>query len=230
MTLPERYSKPWREPFDAPIRERMHPGCAVLDIGSGRHPAVPLADRPPDVRYVGLDLSAEELDAAGEGAYTETVVADATTPNPELAGQFDLAISWQVLEHVRDLEATISNIRDYLKPGGLFVALFSGSWSAFGIINRLLPDRIGARIVDRTMSRTKNNVPVFPAYYDKCTARALSPLFEQWAEHEIVPLYNGAGYFGFLPPLQRIYLAYENAIYSRQTANLATHYLVRAAR
>lgn len=226
--LPPRYSAPWRKPFDDPIAERLAPGSAVLDIGSGRHPAIKPADRPDGVRYVGLDLSREELDAAGEGAYTETVAADATTPRPELAGQFDLVISWQVLEHVRDLEATVRNIREYLKPGGLFVALFSGSWSAFGVINRVLPNRIGSKLVDRAMKRTENNVPVFPAYYDRCSHRALVPLFAGWQSAEIEPLYNGAGYFAFAPPLQRVYLAYENLIERRRVENLATHYLVVA--
>ncbi|HTU14860.1 MAG TPA: class I SAM-dependent methyltransferase [Solirubrobacterales bacterium] len=230
VTLPPRYSAPWRGPFDDPITERLTPGCAVLDIGSGRHPAIRPDDRPESVRYVGLDLSRDELDAAGEAAYTETVAADATSLRPELTGRFDLVISWQVLEHVRDLEATVGNIREYLKPGGLFVALFSGSWSAFGVINRVLPDRIGSKLVDRAMKRTERNIPVFPAHYDRCSQRALVPLFAEWDRARIEPLYNGAGYFAFAPPLQRVYLAYENLIERRRVANLATHYLVVAER
>lgn len=228
--LPPRYETPWREPFEAPIRRQLRPGCSVLDIGSGRHPAIKPADRPEGVRYVGLDLSIDELAAAGPGAYTETLAADATRLQPGLAGQFDLVVSWQVLEHVSDLEATIGHIHRYLKPGGVFVALFSGAWSAFGVINRVLPNRLGAKLVDRTMKRTENNIPVFPAHYDRCTASALTPIFDEWAEAGITPLYNGAGYFGFFPPLQRLYLAYENRIVRREKADLATHYLVVATR
>jgi SAM-dependent methyltransferase len=228
IELPDRYSIPWREPFEDPILKRMRENCTVLDIGSGRHPAIKPSDRPANVRYVGLDLSEDELAAAGEGAYTETITADATSPRPELAGQFDLVISWQVLEHVKDLEQTIRIIRSHLKPGGMFVALFSGSWSAFGVINRLLPNRIGSKIVDRTMKRTENNMPVFPAYYDRCSAGQLAPMFAPWTKAEITPLYNGAGYFRFLPVLETAYLKYEDMIERRQAANLATHYLVIA--
>lgn len=229
-SLPTRYRGDWRAPFETPIHERMTVGSSVLDIGSGRHPAIPPSDRPTNVRYVGLDLSREELDAAGPNAYTDSIAADATVLQPQLQGQFDLVISWQVLEHVEDLEVTLEHIRRYLKPDGLFVALFSGSWSIFGVINRLLPDRIGAKIVDRTMKRTENNVPVFPAFYDRCTAKDLGPLFDKWQNVEIVALFNGAGYFNFFPPLQRVYLSYENLIHKRNVANLATHYLVKAAR
>lgn len=228
--LPDRYRVPLREGFDASIRERLEPGIQILDIGSGRHPAIPLDERPEGVRYVGLDLSAEELRAAGNGAYDEMVETDATRLRPELENRFDLVISWQVLEHVPDMEATLANVYRYLKPGGRFVAQFSGAWSAFGVINRLLPDRIGAKIVDRTMKRTEQNIPVFPAYYDKCTARSLEPALQSWSESELVPLYRGAAYFNFLPPARRLYLAFENAASRRAAPDLATHYLLIAER
>ncbi len=164
--LPERYRKPWRQPFEEAVFQRLEPRCSVLDIGSGRHPAIPPADRPSGTTYTGLDISLAELLEAGPDAYDEAVEADASVFQPGLAGRFDLVVSWQVLEHVRDLEATIANVHGYLKPGGRFVALFSGSWSLFGLINRALPNRVGSRIVDRTMKRSENNIPVFPAYYD----------------------------------------------------------------
>lgn len=228
VQLPARYAGRWRDPFEAPIMERLVPGTAVLDIGSGRHPAIPVDKRPADVRYVGLDLSQDELEAAETGAYTEMLEADATLYQPSLAGQFDLVVSWQVLEHVQDLEATVGNIKRYLRPGGTFVTLFSGTWSAFGVINRVLPNKLGARIVDPIMRRTERNIPVFPAHYDKCHASALRPMFSTWAEADIRGLYGGAGYFGFARPVQRVYLAYENFIERRGIDNLATHYLIVA--
>ncbi len=228
--LPERYEKPWRQPFEEAIFERLTPGCAVLDIGSGRHPTIPFDKRPADTAYTGLDISLEELLEAGPGAYGETVEADASLRQENLIDRFDLVVSWQVLEHVRDLESTIESIRDYLKPGGRFVAMFSGGRSVFGLINRTLPDRLGSRIVDRTMNRTENNIPVFPAHYDRCTAKDLDPLFADWSTYELTPLYHGAAYFNFLPPLRSAYLVYENSIHRRNAANLATHYLVVAER
>lgn len=228
--LPARYSIPWRQGFETAISERLEPGIQVLDIGSGRHPAIPPAARPERVGYVGLDLSASELDAAGDGAYTEKIEADASALNESLVGRFDLVVSWQVLEHVKDLAATIENIHRYLAPNGRLVAQFSGSWSAFGVINQVLPDRVGARIVDRTMKRTENNIPVFPAYYDRCSARHLDRLFSGWGTYELTPFFHGASYFNFFPPLRRAYLAYENAICASNRRNLATHYLVVAER
>ena len=228
--LPPRYRLPLRQGFDRSIAERLAPGIQVLDIGSGRHPTIPPDERPDGVRYVGLDLSELELVAAGPEAYDETIEADATRNLPELADRFDLVVSWQVLEHVSNMRATLDNVRSYLKPGGLFVAQFSGSWSVFGVINRILPDRVGFRIVDRTMKRTENNIPVFPAYYDRCSARQLDPLLAGWRSHHLTPIFAGAAYFNFLPPARRLYLAYETAIERRGTRNLATHNLLTAER
>jgi SAM-dependent methyltransferase len=228
--LPERYRRPWRGGFDAAIDERLGPGISILDIGSGRHPAIAPADRPPDCSYCGLDISLSELDEAGPGAYDEKVEADVAVRRADLCDRFDLAVSWQVLEHVADIEATIDNVHAYLRPGGRFVALFSGGRSLFGLINRALPDRIGSKIVDRTMKRTEQNIPVFPAHYDRCIASRLNPMFAAWAAYELTPLYNGASYFDFLPPLRSLYLAYENSIERRGAVDLATHYLVVADR
>jgi hypothetical protein len=55
-------------------------------------------------------------------------------------------------------------------------------------------------------------------------------MLSSWSDVAIVPFYRGAPYFGFWRPLQRAYLAYENAIERRQCTNLATHYLVIAER
>jgi len=80
------------------------------------------------------------------------------------------------------------------------------------------------------MKRTENNVPVFPAYYDRCSYGALVPLFNRWEMADIRPLYNGARYFKFLPALQRSYVAYEEWTKRNGHKNLATHYLVLATR
>jgi SAM-dependent methyltransferase len=168
--------------------------------------------------------------AAPPGEYVETVQADATVLQADLVNQFDVVVSWQVLEHVSDLRSTTENIRRYLKPGGLFVAVLSGTWSAFGIINRILPHGIAKQVVEPIMHRRESNTPVFPAYYDQCYDRALRRILTSWAEAEVYALYRGANYFSFAKPLLRAYIAYENFIERRGMANLATHYMVTGIR
>lgn len=230
VEMPPRYHSRWREPFEANIRSRLRDGMTVLDLGSGRNPTVVPEERPPRTRYVGLDVSEEELLMAGSGAYDELVVADLATPVHALVGTIDLAVSWQVFEHVKPLDRALDNLHAYLKPGGTLISLFSGRWSAFGIANRLLPSPVGSRLVERSMRRRGTNHPVFPAFYDRCSERGLRQMTAGWKEVEIYPLFRGANYFHFSRMLTRAYLAYENTVHRVGVADLATHYLLIARR
>lgn len=202
----------------------------VLDIGSGRAPSVPLEQRPPDTHYIGLDLSEAELRAARVGVYDEIVVGDAARPIGGLEGRIDLAVSWQVFEHIRPLRAALDNLHTYLLPDATLITLVSGRWACFSVINRIVPDRIGHPLVARLNRREEMNRPVFPAYYDQCSHRALGQALEGWSSVTILPLYRGATYFGFSSLLTRLYLSYENATVRHTLANLATHYLVVATK
>ena len=192
VPLPARYADHWDEPFRSAVGAALEPGMAILDIGSGRNPAIPHDERPPGTTYVGLDLSADELAAAPAGSYDEHAVADIGTLQDEFVGRFDLIISWQVLEHIRDLGAAMVCIRAYLGPSGTFVAMFSGSRSVFALVNRVLPFHVGAPLVTRVMGRSQSN-PVFPAYYDRCNAAALRELLTDWSRVRISPFFCGAG-------------------------------------
>lgn len=229
VALPARYDTVWDAPFRTAVEATLQPGMAILDLGSGRNPTVPHDERPEGTTYVGLDLSRQELAAAPADSYDEHAVADIGTLQDQLIGRFDLIVSWQVLEHVPDLGAAMVCIRAYLKPQGTFVAMFSGSRSAFALINRVLPFHVGAPIVTHIMGRSSSN-PVFPAHYDRCHASALRELLANWSHVCISPFYCGAGYFGFSRVLSRAYLAFEDRAARSGWDNLATHYLVVARR
>jgi SAM-dependent methyltransferase len=224
--LPERYAVPWRRSFYEYVARVLAPGAAVLDVGSGRSPAIPVDLRPPDCRYVGLDISARELAAAPVGSYDETVVADLLEPRPELAGRFDLVVSWQALEHVHSLTAALDAIHAYLRPGGHLAGLLSGRWGLFAVANRLVPQRLGVRLMGATLDRDPNTV--FPARYDRATMNGLRVALGGWTRAEIVPRYRGAGYLCAFPRLQALYLVYEDWACDSHHPDLATHYLVFA--
>jgi len=226
--LPSRYREPWRAPFERRLADLIRPGMAILDIGSGRSPTVPLDRRPEGTHYVGLDLSAAELNAAPRGSYDEHWLADVTRHVPALDGRFDLVLSWQVLEHVKPLGPAFDNVRTYLRPGGVLLCQFSGTFSYFGLANRVIPDRLTAWLVDRFTERSCDSV--FPAHYDRCWDGALRHILRPWSAAEIVPRYTGATYLRFLPPAQRLYLAYENWALRTGRRDLATHYIVQAVR
>jgi SAM-dependent methyltransferase len=222
--LPGRYLNEWREPFDAAAAASLVPGCRVLDIGSGRSPAIPLNRRPTGCRYVGLDLSRAELQMAGAAAYDEIVVADVCDHQAALEGTFDLVVSWQVLEHVSDLGLALENARSYLCPGGVLVAQFSGRYSLVAFANRLLPHRVARLALKVLLSRDPDTV--FPAYYEACHYDAIVSMTRPWSRVRVISRFRGGGYLGFIPPLMSVYLKFEDSMIRGRHRNLATHYLL----
>jgi SAM-dependent methyltransferase len=225
--LPDRYARQMQDEFFERARPLLVNGVAVLDVGAGRYPTIAPADRPDGCRYVGLDIEPEELEAAGPDSYDESIVADITTPLGR-DEEFDLVLSWQVLEHVTPLADAIENLRRSLRPGGTLLAQLTGSNAAFAAVGRLLPQRAKLWMTTRLLGHREEEK--FPTRYDRSSHRALARMLEPWSRFEIVPFYRGATYFRFSRPLTRAYLAYESAIERRRARNLATHYLVVAQR
>ena len=226
--LPARYHTRWNDEFERCVCARFRDGARILDLGSGSRPAVSVLQRPRNSFYEGLDISRDELEKAPAGSYDEWRIADAAEFVKELEDDFDLIVSWQVLEHVKPVGLAIENCRRYLRPGGAFVALFSGTFSAVGLINRLTPHRLGVAAMKHLHARDPETV--FPAYYDGTWHSSLCRYFENWQSVEIVPFFRGAEYFSFNRTLQRAYLLYEDWAASGNRANLATHYLVEAVK
>jgi SAM-dependent methyltransferase len=178
--------------------------------------------------YVGLDLSSAELRRAPAGSYDEMHVADACEHVPGLDARFDVVLSFQVLEHVRPLDDVVANVRRYLRPGGRFVAQFSGTFSLFGIINKVIPQKVGLLALEKLLQRDPDTV--FPAHYHHCYDAALRKMLADWSAVDIVPIYTGAHYLRFSRPLQTAYLAYENWTVRTERRNLASYYVVDAIR
>jgi SAM-dependent methyltransferase len=225
--LPDRYAR-WREDFDVALGASLRPHMSVLDIGSGRKPTIPLERRPEGCTYVGLDLSAEEIASAPPGSYDEAVVSDVSEFQPELVGRFDLAVSFQVFEHVQPLAVAFANIYEYLRSGGILVAYTAGTLALHALANRALPTALGRVVLEKVVGFEKPRA--FPAYYDKCWYGALRKVLGSWSDVDIVPLYLGAEYLSFAPPLQAAYLSYEEWARRGDHRNLATHYVLRASK
>jgi cyclopropane fatty-acyl-phospholipid synthase-like methyltransferase len=219
-----------QQPYGEAIAARLHEGMTIIDIGAGRNPTLAVATRPSGTTYIGLDISRSEMNAAGPGAYDEMYAVDITTRVSSLVERADLAVSWQVFEHVKPLDAALDNVHCYLRPGGTLISTFSGKWSAFGILNTIVPNAIGHRVVERVMKRREINEPVFPAFYHRCSARQVRKMTAGWQSVELIPHYRGATYFNFSAVLTRMYLWYEERARARDVANLATHYLLIACK
>jgi SAM-dependent methyltransferase len=225
--LPSRYEPGGYRHFDARVATALRPGLEILDVGPGRRPSVAPPDRPPNTRYVALDISREELLRAAPESYDEIVVTDAAQPSPDLIARFDLVLSYFALEHVKPLEPALRNMHAYLRQGGRLLALLSGTFSVASIIGRVVPQRLATHLVHRLYGRDPESV--FPAYYDRCWYSALDQLLaREWARWEVVPMYTGARYVGFSRVLSAAYLGYEEWALRSGRRNLAPYYLIDA--
>ena len=106
-----------RQIADVIVRRQLAgPGRCVVDLGCGDAPYRPLFETA-GCRYIGCDLdpSAEVVIRPGQ----PTELADATA---------DGVVSFQVLEHVWDLDWYLGECRRLLKPGGWLLLSTHGSW------------------------------------------------------------------------------------------------------
>ncbi len=96
----------------------------VLDAGSGEGGvAMALAARHPELRVEGVEVAATNVRIASllarrvpNAGFRQGLAEEVHLAFP--AGTFDLAYSFAVLEHVRDVDATLDSILSVLRPGG----------------------------------------------------------------------------------------------------------------
>jgi len=97
----------------------------VLDAGSGEGGvAMALGARHADLRVEGVEVSAtnakiaRQLNRFANVGFRQGLAEEVHLLFP--AGSFDLVYSFAVLEHVRDVDATVRAIEEVLRPGGRF--------------------------------------------------------------------------------------------------------------
>jgi 2-polyprenyl-3-methyl-5-hydroxy-6-metoxy-1,4-benzoquinol methylase len=123
-------------------------GRRVLDAGCGDgYLARFLAAR--GARVTGIDISprlieaARRLDPAGQISY---LVADLTRPQPELAGSFDAAASYLVLNDLDGYRDFIATLGALLRPGGRLVLAMVNPYGA--VIRRHVADYFDSGAAD----------------------------------------------------------------------------------
>ena len=132
----ERFSAPWFENSlvdgwigAMPDVERLlRAGAAVADIGCGRGRAlVKLAQAYPRGRYHGFDASAPAVAMARKSAWAlgiaDRVFFDWRDAEEGPLGRFDIATTFGVLHDSARPLVLLREIRESLKPGGIYVCL-----------------------------------------------------------------------------------------------------------
>jgi SAM-dependent methyltransferase len=152
------------------VRQRAAQGpVRILDVGGGQFPLLALAELPDNASYVICDISEKELAKAPAG-YEQKICFDICGELPADLGTFDVAFSSMLAEHVPSGERLYRNLYALLNPGGVCLNHHPTLFALPFVINRLVPHRVGKRIVHLFFPQRKMNDSVFPAHYSWCTA------------------------------------------------------------
>lgn len=110
------------------VDEALARGCEVADVGTGAGRAlIRLAERYPASRFVGFDVSPEQI-ALAEAAIDEAGVSDRVRVeladgSAGLPGEYDLITTFDVIHDAVDPAGLLRSIRDALKTGGRYLCL-----------------------------------------------------------------------------------------------------------
>ncbi|MBN2208653.1 MAG: class I SAM-dependent methyltransferase [Candidatus Coatesbacteria bacterium] len=103
------------------LDEAFFRGKKILDIGCGPRGSLEWAEMASE--RVGLDPLADSYRALGTDKHKMTYVASPAERIPFSDGYFDVVCSFNSLDHVNDLDQTVSEIIRVVAPGGLFLLL-----------------------------------------------------------------------------------------------------------
>ena len=105
-----------RDEISGLLRRVARPGLVALDFGCGDRPYQSLVESH-GVTYLGADF----------GGVPDVVIApDGTLDAPD--AEYDLLLSFQVLEHVRDLDTYFAEARRVLRRDGQILLSTHGTW------------------------------------------------------------------------------------------------------
>ena len=102
--------------IDAMAARIARPGLVALDFGCGAKPYEPLFTAR-GVSYLGADF---------DDAHDHQIASNGKLSAPDSSA--DLVVSFQVLEHVRDLDMYFAEARRALRPDGLMLLSTHGTW------------------------------------------------------------------------------------------------------
>lgn len=103
------------------IERDFYRGKRILDIGCGPRGSLEWADMAAE--RVGLDSLAKEYMKLGADRHKMTYVDSGAEDIPFSTAHFDAAFSFNSLDHVRDLDLTLVEIKRVVKHGGTFLLI-----------------------------------------------------------------------------------------------------------
>ena len=190
------------------VRDRLGSSGRLLDAGCGQWLGLARMLAPQAALSVGMDLEPLRREGMATGALG---VRGDLSAIPFAAGSFDVIVLRSVLEHLEDPRAVFRGLAGALRPGGWIVALAPSRWYYASLAGRLLPDRLGRRVLRFIFGETVYDN--FPTYYRANTPAAIARIARgaglELAEAQVCP--HPPDYLKFSPALFRLGVAFDRA-------------------
>ena len=209
ISLPKSFRVDGNRHFiDTIIPKFLSKNARVLDVGGGKNPCISrLQKQENNIKLLGLDIDANELQAAALGLYDEIIVADITA----YQGRSDakLLICQCLLEHVANTPQALRGIASCLEKGGRALLFVPSSRAVFAKLNRLLPEVWKRKLLYAIFPSTKENQG-FPAFYHQCTpGKMIANAKRAGLELEEVKYYFMSAYFRWFFPLHLVWRLWQ---------------------
>lgn len=129
------------------LERGFYAGKRIVDIGCGPRGSLEWADMAAE--RVGVDSLANEYRKLGADRHKMSYVDAGAEAMPFPDGHFDVAFSFNSLDHVDDLGRAVGEIKRIVKPGGLFLLITEVNHDAtateqqsftFDIVDRFAPE------------------------------------------------------------------------------------------
>lgn len=129
------------------LTPEFYTGKRIVDIGCGPRGSLEWADMAAE--RVGVDSLANEYRKLGADRHKMTYVDAGAESLPFADAHFDVACSFNSLDHVDDLGRAVAEIKRIVKPGGLFLLITEVNHAAtptepqsfsFDIVDRFGPE------------------------------------------------------------------------------------------
>lgn len=141
-SLANTVNRGFHELFASLVNSESRPKI-LLEIGCGSSAWLPYFRREFGLEIWGLDYSARGCEMAMKvlersGEHGQIVNADFFQPPEELAGKFDLVVSFGVFEHFDDTQSAITAMSAFLSSGGVSVTVIPNMVGLVGKLQKLL--------------------------------------------------------------------------------------------
>jgi SAM-dependent methyltransferase len=184
----------------------------VVDVGCGAGNVIrAIAERRPDLRVHGLDVSAAALELAHRAAPGLDLQLAPAESLPFQDGSMSAVSMLDVLEHLEDPAAALREIHRVLRPGGLFhivLPLEIQPWTFYRLVTRL---------GWKAKRHQCGHIQLFDAqrFERMAAAEGIRVSSVQWSFHWLYSLVD-IGYFSFLELRGPAAMSVEDYLASRR--------------